>query len=101
MKASFSSLYNVSEQELNLINEKAESQAAPSKLKVVWSEFKSDKLALFSLFLILFILVFAFVASFFINTEKTMQTNILASFNKPFTSDFWLGADTGGRSIAK
>ncbi|WP_105956651.1 ABC transporter permease [Apilactobacillus quenuiae] len=67
----------------------------------MFNEFKSDKMAMISLILVSLFILYVIIASFFINTSNMMSTNIMNYFAKPFTPDFWLGADAGGRSIAK
>ncbi|WP_108982564.1 ABC transporter permease [Apilactobacillus micheneri] len=67
----------------------------------MFNEFKTDKMAMFSLILVSLFILYVIIASFFINTSNMMSTNIMNYFAKPFTPDFWLGADAGGRSIAK
>ncbi|MHA8138632.1 ABC transporter permease [Lactobacillaceae bacterium Scapto_B20] len=101
MKNSASNTASISEQDLQKLTKEAEANAAPSQLKVVWNEFKADRPALISLILLVSFILFTIIASFFINTESMMQSNIMDTFNKPFTPDFWLGADASGRSIAK
>ncbi|TPR18432.1 ABC transporter permease [Apilactobacillus timberlakei] len=67
----------------------------------MFNEFRSDKMAMISLVLVSLFILYVIIASFFINTSNMMSTNIMNYFAKPFTPDFWLGADAGGRSIAK
>ncbi|UQS85735.1 ABC transporter permease [Apilactobacillus apisilvae] len=67
----------------------------------MFNEFKSDKMAMISLILVVAFILYVMIASFFINQSSMMSTNIMNYFAKPFTPDFWLGADAGGRSIAK
>lgn len=92
---------SISAEDLARLNKEAEQEAAPSALKITWNEFKADKPALISLIIILTFFIFVGVASLFINVPKMMQTNFMAYYNQPFTKDFWLGADSGGKSIAK
>ncbi|WP_155287341.1 ABC transporter permease [Lacticaseibacillus zhaodongensis] len=91
----------ISAADLKRLSAEAEQEAAPSGFTIMAREFIADKPALIALIIILAFFIFVTVASFFIDVPKMMETNILAYYNEPFTKDFFLGADSAGRSIAK
>lgn len=68
-------------------------------LKVVWREFKKDKLAMASLIVLVGIIVVTFVWSFTIDREELMQISLYDEFAQPGTNGFILGADQGGSDI--
>ena len=101
MAENFEQHSDVSAADLARLTQEAQAEATPSTAKIIWSEFKADKPAMAALIIIVGFIVFVMIGALFINTPKMMETNIMAYFNQPFTSDFWLGADSGGRSVAK
>ncbi|MEG0380453.1 MAG: ABC transporter permease, partial [Kurthia sp.] len=68
-------------------------------LKVVWREFKKDKLALASLIVLVGIIAVTFVWAFMINKEELMQISLYDEFAEPGTNGFILGADQGGSDV--
>lgn len=68
-------------------------------LKVVWREFRKDKLAMTSLIAIVGIILVTFIWAFFINREELMTISLYDQFAKPGTNGFILGADQGGSDI--
>lgn len=101
MKRDIEDATTISKEDLAKLTKEANEEATPSRLKIMWGEFKADKPAIVSLFLLVFFILFVIIASEFIDVPKMMETNIMGYYNKPFTPDYWLGADAGGRSIAK
>ncbi|MCI1552908.1 MAG: ABC transporter permease [Levilactobacillus sp.] len=101
MAENFEQHSDVSATDLARLTQEAQAEATPSTAKIIWSEFKADKPAMVALFIIVGFILFVMIGALFINTPKMMETDIMAYFNQPFTSDFWLGADSGGRSVAK
>jgi peptide/nickel transport system permease protein len=91
----------ISEEDLARLTKEAEQEKTPSAIKVMWKEFRADKPALVALIIILSFFIFVFVASLFINVPHAMETDIMSYYAQPFTNQFWLGADSAGRSIAK
>ncbi|GAF36181.1 ABC transporter permease [Lentilactobacillus farraginis] len=91
----------ISETDLARLTKEASQEATPSAAKIMWREFVADKPALISLFILVAFILFVIIASLFIDVPKMMETNIMGYYAKPFTSQYWLGADAGGRSIAK
>ncbi|MYV17124.1 ABC transporter permease [Furfurilactobacillus milii] len=91
---------SISEEDLARLSKEAEQEATPSSLRIVWNEFKADRPALFALVIMVVFILFVMIASLFINQGQAMATNIMDSYDKPFTQ-FFLGTDQGGRSIAK
>lgn len=70
----------------------------PTGFSIIKREFKKDKIALISLIILLVLIITIFVSSLFINQEKVMTVSLLDKFARP-GEGFWLGADSGGRSI--
>ncbi|AYM02071.1 ABC transporter permease [Levilactobacillus yiduensis] len=101
MAENFEQHSDVSAADLARLTQEAQAEATPSTAKIIWSEFKADKPAMVALFIIVGFILFVMIGALFINTPKMMETDIMAYFNQPFTADFWLGADSGGRSVAK
>lgn len=67
--------------------------------RVIWREFKKDKLAMFSLF-ILFVIIFgSIIWAPFINQEELMKISLLDEFARPGENGFILGADQGGSDV--
>ncbi len=77
----------------------------PMGIRMIMREFKKDKLAMFSLALLLIILVSVFIGSFVIDQDTVMRVSIFDKYAEPGTvnSDtgktFILGADEGGRDV--
>lgn len=65
---------------------------------IIKREFQKDKIAMFSLVLLLIIIIGIFVASSVIDVKEVMRVNLADKYAKPLEG-FWLGADMGGRSI--
>lgn len=81
--------------EKEIIEKKVESYLGFSIIK---REFQKDKVAMFSLILLMFIIVGIFVASALIDVKEVMRVNLADKYARPLEG-FWLGADMGGRSI--
>lgn len=80
-------------------NEETEiKQETPTGFRVIKREFQKDKLALFSLVLLIIIFVIIFVSAGLLNQEEVMKVSLRDKFARPLEG-FWLGADYGGRSI--
>lgn len=101
MKRDIQSATDISEADLQRLTNEAAQEATPSAAKIMWREFVADKPALVSLFLLVFFVLFVIIGSMFIDVPKMMETNIMGYYAKPFSVQYWLGADSGGRSIAK
>ncbi|GEK33413.1 ABC transporter permease [Kurthia sibirica] len=67
--------------------------------KVVWREFKKDKLAMTSLIALVAIIVVTFIWAFFIDKESLMKISLLDEFAEPGTNGYILGADQGGSDV--
>ncbi|HWI49425.1 MAG TPA: ABC transporter permease [Rummeliibacillus sp.] len=67
--------------------------------KVIWREFKKDKIAMFSLIILLLIIIGVFIWAPFIDQEKLMEISLLDEFAEPGTNGFLLGADQGGSDV--
>ena len=101
MKRDIEDATSISEADLEKLTKEANQEATPSAAKIMWREFVADKPALISLFILIAFILFVIIASMFIDVPKMMETNIMGYYAKPFTPEYWLGADAGGRSIAK
>lgn len=78
----------------------AQDEGTPATgLKVVWREFKKDKLALGSLILLVGIILVTFIWAFTINKEELMNISLYDEFAAPGTNGFILGADQGGIDV--
>lgn len=72
--------------------------APPTGLKMIIREFKKDKLALFSLGLLIILLLVIFIGAFLLDKDAVMKVSILDKYNPP--GDGWiLGSDEGGRDV--
>ncbi|WP_067140049.1 ABC transporter permease [Oceanivirga salmonicida] len=71
---------------------------SPVGFSVIKREFMKDKVALFSLFLLITLMLIIFISAALLNREEVMTVNLLDKFARP-GEGFWLGADAGGRSI--
>lgn len=77
----------------------------PMGVKMISREFKKDKLALFSLALLVIILLTVFIGALVVNQPDIMKVSILDKYAEPgtysLTKDmtFFLGADEGGRDV--
>lgn len=77
----------------------------PMGIRMIMREFKKDKLAMFSLALLVIILLSVFIGSFVINQDTVMRVSIFDKYAEPgaINSDtgktFILGADEGGRDV--
>ncbi|MBQ0138460.1 MAG: ABC transporter permease [Kurthia sp.] len=78
----------------------AQDEGTPATgLKVIWREFKKDKLALTSLILLVGIILVTFIWAFTINKEELMNISLYDEFAPPGTNGFILGADQGGSDV--
>lgn len=66
--------------------------------EIIKREFVKDKKSLVALVTLVTLLLVIFISSLFLNQEKIMTVSILDSYARP-GEGFWLGADSGGRSI--
>lgn len=83
---------------MNNNEEKEISNEIPTGFNVIKREFQKDKVALFSLILLLTLISIIFISSAIINKDEIMTVSLIDSYAKP-GEGFWLGADSGGRSI--
>lgn len=74
-------------------------QSAVIGFQVIAREFKKDKLAMFSLGLLITLLVIIFIGSyFFFDQSEVMKVHILSRYKAPGV-EYVLGADEGGRDV--
>ncbi|MGM0218853.1 ABC transporter permease [Enterococcus sp. AZ126] len=70
----------------------------PMGFRMIAREFKKDKLAIFSLVLLVAILLVVFIGALLTDQDKVMTVSILDKYAEP-GGNFILGADEGGRDI--
>ncbi|WP_367371091.1 ABC transporter permease [Pediococcus parvulus] len=73
----------------------------PSTMKVIWQEFRHDRVAMFSLVFTIVLILSIFIYAASLNLEKVTNVNIFAQYDKPGQDGFLLGADEGGRDGLK
>lgn len=84
---------------LDTLVESAEEQGAVVGFAVIAREFKKDKLAMFSLGLLITLLLIIFIGSFtFFDQDQVMRVHILNRYEAPGV-EYFLGADEGGRDV--
>jgi peptide/nickel transport system permease protein len=76
----------------------------PRGIRMIAREFKKDKLAMFSLIMLVILLLVAFVGPYFLNSEAVTMVSPLDRYLKPGEVSidgrtFWLGSDDGGRDV--
>lgn len=77
----------------------SDDQGAVVGFQVIAREFKKDKLAMFSLGLLITLLVVIFIGSyFFFDQSEVMKVHILSRYKAPGV-EYVLGADEGGRDV--
>lgn len=72
--------------------------APPTGLKMIAREFKKDKLALFSLTLLIIIFAVIFIGALVLDKDAVMKVSILDKYAAP-GDGYLLGADEGGRDV--
>ncbi|MFD2307676.1 ABC transporter permease [Enterococcus termitis] len=70
----------------------------PMGFRMIAREFKKDKLAIFSLVLLVAILLIVFIGALLTDQDKVMMVSILDKYAEP-GGNFILGADEGGRDV--
>ncbi|MGX7263546.1 ABC transporter permease [Enterococcus crotali] len=70
----------------------------PMGFRMIAREFKKDKLAIFSLVLLIVILLVVFIGALLTDQDKVMTVSILDKYTEP-GGNFILGADEGGRDV--
>lgn len=84
---------------LDTLVESADEQGAVVGFAVIAREFKKDKLAMFSLGLLVTLLLVIFIGSFaFFDQDAVMRVHILKRYAAP-GAEYFLGADEGGRDV--
>lgn len=88
------------EQQFNDQQLQQEVESTPATgFRVIWREFRKDKLAMVSLIIVALIILGSIIWSFFIDQEKLMEVSLLDEFARPGENGFLLGADQGGSDI--
>ncbi|MGX4687060.1 ABC transporter permease [Vagococcus sp. JNUCC 83] len=72
--------------------------APPTGFKMIAREFKKDKLALFSLALLIIIFAVIFIGALVLDKDAVMKVSILDKYAAP-GEGYLLGADEGGRDV--
>ncbi len=75
-----------------------EESIPPMGFRMIAREFRKDKLAMFSLGLLIVILLTVFIGTLFIDQSKVMTVSILDKYAEP-GGNYPLGADEGGRDV--
>lgn len=88
------------EKELNIIQE----SIPPMGIRMIAREFRKDKIAIFSLGLLVLLLVTIFIGSVIIDQDKVMFVSIFDKYAEPGSvstagQSYFLGADEGGRDV--
>ncbi|KOO47109.1 ABC transporter permease [Priestia koreensis] len=73
-------------------------EKSPSGFRIVWNEFKKDKLAMGSLILLTLILIAVYGVSVILSQDEIVKIDFFAIYQEP-SSYHWLGTDYGGRDI--
>ncbi|MCM3004711.1 ABC transporter permease [Priestia koreensis] len=73
-------------------------EKSPSGFRIVWNEFKKDKLAMGSLALLALVLLGVYGVSLFLSQEEIVRIDFFA-IHEPPSATHWLGTDYGGRDI--
>lgn len=87
------------------VNENVQESVPPMGMTMIAREFKKDKLAMFSLAVLVIILLGVFIGSVIINQDQIMRVSIFDKYAAPGTfsttnnATFILGADEGGRDV--
>jgi len=71
----------------------------PTGISVIAREILKDKLALASLIILVILFGIIFIGSLFANQDEIMKISLLDKYAIPMKEGFWLGSDSGGRSI--
>ncbi|WP_100069384.1 ABC transporter permease [Eremococcus coleocola] len=71
----------------------------PMGLEVIVREFLHDKVAMFSLFILVAIVLFAFIAPFFMDETKAQVVNLFGRYKEPGVDGYLLGSNEGGQDI--
>ena len=71
---------------------------SPSSLGILWREILRDKIALFSLILLVVIALIVYGTSLFLDQAEIVKVDLLAIYEPP-SSEYLLGTDKGGRDI--
>ena len=70
----------------------------PMGFRMIAREFKKDRLAIFSLIVLVIILLTVFIGAIVVDQDKVMTVSILDKYAEP-GGNFILGADEGGRDV--
>lgn len=70
----------------------------PMGFRMIAREFKKDRLAIFSLIVLVIILLTVFIGAMIIDQDKVMTVSILDKYAEP-GGNYILGADEGGRDV--
>ncbi|WP_342526011.1 ABC transporter permease [Chryseomicrobium sp. FSL W7-1435] len=80
------------------VEKKAPAAAPPTGFQVIWREFSKDKLAMTSLIFLIVLITTIYIWSFLIDQTQLMRISLRDQMAPP-GSEYWLGADKGGRDI--
>ncbi|MGE7689185.1 ABC transporter permease [Lysinibacillus sp. NPDC097214] len=71
----------------------------PTGIQVIIREFRKDKLALFSFFVIILLIIAILIIAIFMNQDEILKIKLLERFTKPGVNGYVLGADEAGRDM--
>ncbi len=83
---------------MNMENESQDPNKSPSGLRILWKEIVRDKLALFSLLLLVVIIIFVYGISLILDQDEIVTVDLFAIHEAP-SEEFILGTDYGGRDV--
>ncbi|WP_449355430.1 oligopeptide ABC transporter permease [Virgibacillus natechei] len=85
------------EPSMNASSTNANKQKSDSTWTIARKKFVKRKLAMISLFFLLFMIIVSFLAPYIVNTDVTRIN--LAEINEEPSSEYWLGTDRNGRDV--
>ncbi|WP_106588645.1 ABC transporter permease [Salsuginibacillus halophilus] len=71
---------------------------SPPGWRILLTEVLRDKVALFSLLLVVSIMMIVYLVPLFLSQEEIVRVDLFA-IHEPPSSEFWLGTDYGGRDV--
>lgn len=88
------------EQQKELLDKQTSNESSPpTGIQVVLREFKKDKLAMFSLIMIIILMLTIAILSVVIDQAEVMKIHLIERFTEPGMRGYILGADEAGRDM--